>query len=637
MGSNPAYNQHLGNLSNASFENVAASQALAVGATKAQATVTVIDYTKLRFQVATISGTITYGAPSNGDTIVITGLPTDGTKTFTKAASAGAAAFSSIAELTALIDALTDLSASDDGTTITIVVVTKGTAMNSATITGTGAYVALSLTFSGGQDAAVLTVKGHALIESTDWNSVTNNNTAADNLAAAIDALSEVSAANPAAAAITVLAATEGELGNEITLATSDATNLTISGATLAGATYLFDGYLSPAPIMDANGYSQAPPSFTGSTFITEVESFEEVNSSGKFFVSYQSGRYRVWTPDGQAGSVTASWVVKKLKVDATLVAEDVEIGAVEIKDGTADTRVKVAATGSIAEGDAALAVQAPVLGVTTGAAVVTDAAGTIQQFLRGLVKLIVAKITVILDSFGDTVIVSDIFKRPGDTTIYALSDCVGMNLAITDATNASPIRLTIASHGFPAGLYQPMTIASVGGNTNANGDRIVKIIDDTHVDLYSDDGVTPIAGNGAYTSGGTAAVLLRFRNIARVNGGSGRITGARIVLNSAVTGLAQFRLYLYSVVPSATLDNAQLPLLWANRANRIGHVDFSLNTEGTGSDSVSDFQPSVNIEYVCGASSKDLYGVLVAKALYVPTSGELGYVELRSERNERN
>lgn len=43
-------------------------------------------------------------------------------------------------------------------------------------------------------------------------------------------------------------------------------------------------------------------------------------------------------------------------------------------------------------------AIQATV-GATSGAAVITDANGTLQQYLRGLVKLIVAKITVLLDS----------------------------------------------------------------------------------------------------------------------------------------------------------------------------------------------------------------------------------------------
>lgn len=86
------------------------------------------------------------------------------------------------------------------------------------------------------------------------------------------------------------------------------------------------------------------------------------------------------------------------LGTTATL-AGDVEIGAVELKDATDNTRAKVAATGAVAEGNNAVAVQAPVLGATTGAAIVTDANGTIQQYLRGLVKLLAAKITVILDA----------------------------------------------------------------------------------------------------------------------------------------------------------------------------------------------------------------------------------------------
>ena len=59
---------------------------------------------------AKASGTITYGSPSNGDTLVANGT------TFTKAASGDATHFSSIAELTALIDGVAGLDATDDGT-----------------------------------------------------------------------------------------------------------------------------------------------------------------------------------------------------------------------------------------------------------------------------------------------------------------------------------------------------------------------------------------------------------------------------------------------------------------------------------------------------------------------------------------
>lgn len=110
--------------------------------------------------VATCSGTITFGSPSNGSTVVITGLPTDGLKTFTKAASASGNNFAVIADLTTLINALTDLNATDNGTVITVTVATKGTAINSATITGTSSYSALSRTFSGGRDGVTCTVSG---------------------------------------------------------------------------------------------------------------------------------------------------------------------------------------------------------------------------------------------------------------------------------------------------------------------------------------------------------------------------------------------------------------------------------------------------------------------------------------------
>ena len=101
------------------------------------------------------SGTITYGSPSNGDTLVANGT------TFTKAASGGAAAFSTIAELTALIDAVAGLDATDDGTTITVVAATPGVAGNALTLAKTGSALVLSgATLTGGRDGLVTTVSG---------------------------------------------------------------------------------------------------------------------------------------------------------------------------------------------------------------------------------------------------------------------------------------------------------------------------------------------------------------------------------------------------------------------------------------------------------------------------------------------
>ncbi len=76
-----------------------------------------------------------------------------------------------------------------------------------------------------------------------------------------------------------------------------------------------------------------------------------------------------------------------------TLTAGDVEIGAVELKNATDDTRAKIGATAAIAEGDNVVGVQAPVLGATAGAALDADGPGTLQQYQRGLLKAFLARI----------------------------------------------------------------------------------------------------------------------------------------------------------------------------------------------------------------------------------------------------
>lgn len=65
----------------------------------------------------------------------------------------------------------------------------------------------------------------------------------------------------------------------------------------------------------------------------------------------------------------------------------------------------------------------------------------------------------------------------------------------VSNATNASPIVVTSASHGLATG--DRVTITGVVGNTGANGTFIVTRVSD---DTFSLDGSS---GNGAYSSGG--------------------------------------------------------------------------------------------------------------------------------------
>lgn len=85
----------------------------------------------------------------------------------------------------------------------------------------------------------------------------------------------------------------------------------------------------------------------------------------------------------------------------------------------------------------------------------------------------------------------------------------------ITGATNATPIVITSNAHGYENG--DTVYIANVGGNTAANGYRIVKNKAANTFEITDLSG-TNVAGNGAYTTGGTSTRYFgggRFQTIA--------------------------------------------------------------------------------------------------------------------------
>ncbi len=80
---------------------------------------------------------------------------------------------------------------------------------------------------------------------------------------------------------------------------------------------------------------------------------------------------------------------------------------------------------------------------------------------------------------------------------VAAMTDEGVSNVAISGATNASPIVITSAANTFATG--DQVAISGVGGNTAANGLWVVTVTNST---TFSLNGST---GNGAYTSGGIA------------------------------------------------------------------------------------------------------------------------------------
>lgn len=177
------------------------------------------------------SGSITFGAPDDGDTVIVNGT------TFTKVAALPIGdQFTNIAELEALIEALTGINASEDGTTITITAASRGTAGNAITLAlgggNTGTMAISGATLMGGVDGSTITVDGNTFT-CVASGAGGGEFTSAAGLATLIDGISGVNAVN-ASGTITINADAVGTAGNSIAMSKTGA-GLTLSGATLSG------------------------------------------------------------------------------------------------------------------------------------------------------------------------------------------------------------------------------------------------------------------------------------------------------------------------------------------------------------------------------------------------------------------
>lgn len=243
--------------------------------------------------------------------------------------------------------------------------------------------------------------------------------------------------------------------GGAIPLWQTDLTTLQNAAAANGNGTALTTEGFGGAAIQITGTFS-ATVNFEGTLNGTDYVAVEAVNlnDGSKATSTAVAGLYLITAPvlsvrTPVSGYVSGAVTVKGRAIpnvpsmtggDVQLATSDVAIGAVELKDATTDTRAKVAASTSLAETDNAVAVKDPVTGVTTGAAVTSNAAGTLQQYLRGLV-------TILSDSWDDlnnrlniAIKASDIAVPTDIQTIYraqafATTTVLGASASYTSAT----------------------------------------------------------------------------------------------------------------------------------------------------------------------------------------------------------
>lgn len=227
-------------------------------------------------------------------------------------------------------------------------------------------------------------------------------------------------------------------------------------------------------------------------------------------------------------------------------------------------------------------------------------------------------------------------FTRPANTTQYAVGDSVApATSTITGATNANPsVVTTSAAHGLATG--DRVTIAGSVGNTAINGNFQVVVLTATTFSLKTEAGVA-VAGNGAWTSGGTVQKMLRFADVVPAAGGSGSIVGIRLQVRNGTVTAGTFRIRFYTEPVTQIADNAAFTLLDANRDKRVGYYDLPiLVTDGAGSDSaevnVTLDQP---LPFTCAPTRTDLFASIIALGAFTPASGDTFKLEVTIKRDQ--
>ncbi len=177
-----------------------------------------------------------------------------------------------------------------------------------------------------------------------------------------------------------------------------------------------------------------------------------------------------------------------------------------------------------------------------------------------------------------------------------------------------------VAYGGDGTNLY-PLAVDSSGNLVIADGTNrigtvsgVLKTVSVTKV--CEAEGAYSAADVISETDTGGAGTAWTFAAIARENGASGYITGARVI--SETTALTpRLVLYLYTATPTCELDDnaPNTANIWADRANVVGQIDFPAMSENGPAASATQASVStaggVPIPFTCAAGADDLIGVL--------------------------
>jgi hypothetical protein len=147
------------------------------------------------------------------------------------------------------------------------------------------------------------------------------------------------------------------------------------------------------------------------------------------------------------------------------------------------------------------------------------------------------------------------------------------------------------------------------------------------------DDTTAYTAGDVVQSSTSTHTPIT-FTDCARHNGGSGVLLDALLLDSACQTTKLDAELYLFDTTVAPAHDNEAWAPSDAELVTLVAIIDFGASpwvgdpTAGTGN--VAFQVQNNNAGFVCGAASRNLFGVLVARNAYTPVALEVFTIRLK-------
>ncbi len=156
-------------------------------------------------------------------------------------------------------------------------------------------------------------------------------------------------------------------------------------------------------------------------------------------------------------------------------------------------------------------------------------------------------------------------------------------------------------------------------------------------VEITRPNDTTPYTAKDVIADNTAGLRVLTFDAMALAAGGAGTITKARLMTDKKdYTG--RVRLHLYHTAPTAIADNSPFLLLYANKANRIGQIDFPACASEDSSNStaasalITPGFGGLPLDFKCAAGDDALYGILEDLDGKTPAAQQKFYVELTAQ-----